>query len=94
MDFKEDSTLTNSSNVEDDDVEVKHTIVVSTKLKNNRKGLHTNDGKIDSSIVYLTLSIIMYLVREHGRSCGYWYEVSVWDELFMQKIALTTIQLV
>ncbi|XP_023944181.2 uncharacterized protein LOC112050207 [Bicyclus anynana] len=51
VDFGEESSpvVTNSSK-EDDDVEVKHTIVVSTKLKNtNRRGLHTND---DGESVY------------------------------------------
>lgn len=51
MDFGNDetvTTITNSSKSEDEDVEVKHTIVVSTKLKNsNRRGLHaSNDGEI------------------------------------------------
>ncbi|XP_059048055.1 uncharacterized protein LOC131843428 [Achroia grisella] len=55
MDFEneQDSTavVSNSSKVEDEDVEVKHTIVVSTKLKNNnRRGLHSNsDG--DSGVL-------------------------------------------
>jgi hypothetical protein len=44
MDFGDDGTtlvVSNSTKVEDEDVEVKHTIVVSTKLKNNnRRGLH------------------------------------------------------
>lgn len=48
MDFEEDeesATVSNSTKVNDEDVEVKHTIVVSTKLKNNnRRGLH-RDGK-------------------------------------------------
>lgn len=44
LDFGEEeaSVVTNSSK-EDNDVEVKHTIVVSTKLRNNnRKGIHNN----------------------------------------------------
>ncbi|XP_026759068.2 uncharacterized protein LOC113518376 [Galleria mellonella] len=56
MDFEneQDSVTTvvsNSSKVENEDVEVKHTIVVSTKLKNNnRRGLHSSsDG--DSGIL-------------------------------------------
>ncbi|XP_039753380.1 uncharacterized protein LOC120628820 [Pararge aegeria] len=46
LDFGEESTpVVNNSSKEDDEVEVKHTIVVSTKLKNNnRRGLQTNDG--------------------------------------------------
>ncbi|KAJ8736556.1 hypothetical protein PYW08_007212 [Mythimna loreyi] len=49
MDFGGDdviTTATNSTKVEDEDVEVQHTIVLSTKLKNNnRRGLHnSNDG--------------------------------------------------
>ncbi|KAL0851436.1 hypothetical protein ABMA28_007242 [Loxostege sticticalis] len=43
MDFgnEETSVVTNSSKTEDEDVEVKHTIVVSTRLKNNnRRGIH------------------------------------------------------
>ncbi|XP_063899584.1 uncharacterized protein LOC110383788 [Helicoverpa armigera] len=44
MDFAGDeivATVTNSTKVEDEDVEVQHTIVLSTKLKNNnRRGLH------------------------------------------------------
>lgn len=46
LDFDEDSvTITNSSTIKDDDVEVKHTIVVSTSLKNNRKGgLHSSNS--------------------------------------------------
>lgn len=44
MDFGNEentSVVTNETNVEDEDVEVKHTIVVSTKLKNNnRRGVH------------------------------------------------------
>lgn len=50
MDFGGDevASLTNSTKIEDEDVEVQHTIVLSTKLKNNnnRRGLHSsNDGK-------------------------------------------------
>lgn len=51
MDFGEEEeaptvVVTNSSQLGDDDVEVKHTIVVSTKLKNNnRRGVTSNNGK-------------------------------------------------
>lgn len=52
MDFGEEEeeaptvVVTNSSHLGDDDVEVKHTIVVSTKLKNNnRRGITNNKGK-------------------------------------------------
>ena len=46
VDFgEEESSVVKNTSKEDEDVEVKHTIVVSTKLKNNnRRGLHT-DGK-------------------------------------------------
>lgn len=38
--------VSNSSYPGDEDVEVKHTIVVSTKLKNNnRRGITSNHGK-------------------------------------------------
>ncbi|KAJ0182713.1 hypothetical protein K1T71_002082 [Dendrolimus kikuchii] len=44
VDFEDEGSstiLTNSSKSDDEDVEVKHTIVVSTKLKNNnRRGIH------------------------------------------------------
>ncbi|XP_053615118.1 uncharacterized protein LOC128677956 [Plodia interpunctella] len=59
MDFGNDEevTVTNSTKVEDEDVEVKHTIVVSTKLKNNnnnnRRGLHAptdGDGVLTYSV--------------------------------------------
>ncbi|XP_063548861.1 uncharacterized protein LOC134756019 [Cydia strobilella] len=42
------SVMTNASQPNDEDVEVKHTIVVSTKLKNNnRRGLHSSsDGDL------------------------------------------------
>lgn len=50
MDFGEEEVLStvNNSTKGDDDVEVQHTIVLSTKLKNNnRRGLQSsNDGKI------------------------------------------------
>lgn len=66
MDFGEDSesvVSTNSSNSSgDDDVEVKHTIVVSTKLKNNnnRKGIHaSNDGKYDKSNIFYSLHYLI-----------------------------------
>lgn len=48
--FDDETTVSETSKVEDDDVEVKHTIVVSTKLKNsnpNRRGLHSNGGKYE-----------------------------------------------
>ncbi|KAG6463071.1 hypothetical protein O3G_MSEX013648 [Manduca sexta] len=48
MDFGDEDTsvVTNTTKVGDEDVEVKHTIVVSTKLKNNRRGIHgANDDQ-------------------------------------------------
>lgn len=57
MDFSEEEeaptvVVTNSSHLGDEDVEVKHTIVVSTKLKNNnRRGITSNNnGKLHKSI--------------------------------------------
>ncbi|XP_072938287.1 uncharacterized protein [Epargyreus clarus] len=42
---KEESSSVSNSSKDDEDVEVKHTIVVSTKVRNNnRRGLHNNDG--------------------------------------------------
>ncbi|KAM3967603.1 uncharacterized protein ACR2FA_011156 [Aphomia sociella] len=59
MDFGDDqdstTVVSNSSKVGDEDVEVKHTIVVSTKLKNNnRRGLH---GSSDDNTGTLTYNI-------------------------------------
>lgn len=63
LDFGEESSpvITNSSK-EDDDVEVKHTIVVSTKLKNNnrRAGLRGN-GKDFHYVFLIYEQIKMYL---------------------------------
>ncbi|XP_004932385.1 uncharacterized protein LOC101741688 [Bombyx mori] len=51
---EETSAVTNSSKAEDEDVEVKHTIIVSTKLRNNnRRGIHGFD---DDRGVIKTLS--------------------------------------
>ncbi|XP_013188730.2 uncharacterized protein LOC106133520 [Amyelois transitella] len=55
MDFgnEEEVTVTNSSKIEDEDVEVKHTIVVSTKLKNNnRRGFAPSDVSGDGALTY------------------------------------------
>lgn len=49
VDFgEEESSVVKNTSKEDEDVEIKHTIVVSTKLKNNnRRGLHTNGETAD-----------------------------------------------
>ncbi|CAH0592258.1 unnamed protein product [Chrysodeixis includens] len=56
MDFGEEeatAVITNTTKLEDDDVEVKHTIVLSTKLRNNnRRGLHANDGNGGTLLTY------------------------------------------
>ncbi|RVE54485.1 hypothetical protein evm_000970 [Chilo suppressalis] len=55
MDFGEESTsiVSNTTGVEDEDVEVKHTIIVSTKLRGtDRRGLHSHGGGEDGTLSY------------------------------------------
>ncbi|KAF9423257.1 hypothetical protein HW555_001326 [Spodoptera exigua] len=56
MDFGGDEvvSLTNSTKIEDEDVEVQHTIVLSTKLKNNnnRRGLHSSNDDNSGTLTY------------------------------------------
>ncbi|XP_050554980.1 uncharacterized protein LOC118274110 isoform X2 [Spodoptera frugiperda] len=56
MDFGGDevASLTNSTKIEDEDVEVQHTIVLSTKLKNNnnRRGLHSSNDDNSGTLTY------------------------------------------
>ncbi|XP_049874250.1 uncharacterized protein LOC126372492 [Pectinophora gossypiella] len=56
VDFEEDPTSvisdTSTSKTDDEDVEVKHTIVVSTKLKNNNRRGITSNGNADGTLTY------------------------------------------
>ncbi|CAG9796797.1 unnamed protein product [Diatraea saccharalis] len=55
IDFEEEETsiVANATKVEDEDLEVKHTIVVSTKLRNNnRRGLHNRGDGEGGTLTY------------------------------------------